>query len=688
MPKLRYILLLFCITKCFTSMAQLSSIDDKFGKAIAQKRYEINTKRIGVPNNGEEALAAAREYKRIEPNYYVGYLLEGSYLYNNANDIIGYKNAAQPLIIAKQLIEKDYKTELKNRSAELLEFYKTYYYHKDYDYICYCLYNALSYADDEEQAWKTLRSFQKINIPDESYMDSYNMLAWMVHRNRFYTNEKYSFLKKSILENEKYASKLLDSSLIKAKKDEPLMTNFFSDFYNYKALGVYHYKSILHCYNLKIDSANYYYNKLKNTPAFPANNYATFCAIQGKFKEAEENYKIAAQNESSDKRLKEHVYYTAMINMYKGENKTALQNILNQIKESGFTPGYGWYNLALARNLLYDGQYANANYYLQKAQEFKELHLGTTLGQTHYDFTTNLLKLVSKEHSIAAQKFENKNWWWQVKQIGKRLGLLFNRFKEQYIIINQFSNNPERDNVVYKLFSSESTVSYDEVWFLIKDYSTMFFIKKYENQLQDEKRPLVKKYYKLFLAKLYIKENQYPTADSILTTINDKDKIDLEYEKLLHYRVLEAQVKCATKLKKSKSIITNLVNKMYDTYPSLLPYSSYPIEINVNISGNIGENFITQLTNKLKAANVIISANNANAPLAANIIISKEKDVNTISFTVKNKNGDTKIPVQKFSYLSLEDAAKNTLYGLFNIGNINKNLNIGAIKNKDVALNY
>ena len=56
---------------------------------------------------------------------------------------------------------------------------------------------------------------------------------------------------------------------------------------------VWHYKSILFSYQLNIESGAHYYEKLRSTAYFPENNFATFCAIQGKFAEAEANYNIA-----------------------------------------------------------------------------------------------------------------------------------------------------------------------------------------------------------------------------------------------------------------------------------------------------------------------------------------------------------------------------------------------------------
>src|SRR5690606_34096240 len=152
--------------------------------------------------------------------------------------------------------------------------------------------------------------------------------------------------------------------------------------------------------------------------------------------------------------------------LYKAQPKQGYMLMKDMIKANGSTPGFGWYNIALARCLFYDGQLTEANRYIKKAAEFKELHIGTTLGQTHYDFSIQLVKLMSLQAALERQRFENANWWYNPKVLGKMGQVLSEKYVQQFLIINQFAMNPERDRVIYKLFSTESTVSWDEVWYL------------------------------------------------------------------------------------------------------------------------------------------------------------------------------------------------------------------------------
>src|SRR5690606_24270649 len=108
-----------------------------------------------------------------------------------------------------------------------------------------------------------------------------------VHRNRFYTSEKYSFLKNSIEENEALANQYLDSALRKIRIDKKLNDVFFQPGNDeFDKLSVYHYKAMLYSYALQIDSANKYYNLQKNKPYFSHNNYGTFKSISGAFRVA------------------------------------------------------------------------------------------------------------------------------------------------------------------------------------------------------------------------------------------------------------------------------------------------------------------------------------------------------------------------------------------------------------------
>src|SRR5678810_669387 len=82
------------------------------------------------------------------------------------------------------------------------------------------------------------------------------------------------------------------------------------------------------------------------------------------------------------------------------------------IAANGSTPGFGWYNIALARGYLYDAQLDSAEAALNKAANFKELHIGTTLTQSQYDLSINLLRIQLYDKKIDQEKFLNKGWWY------------------------------------------------------------------------------------------------------------------------------------------------------------------------------------------------------------------------------------------------------------------------------------
>jgi RPA family protein len=651
--------------------------------SLTPARYEINAKRSGITYESKEALPSSREFKRIDPTYYVGWMFEGVYNFNLASDVIGYQNAIAPLEKSMLLIEKDYGKLLKTRTNEIETMFKILQLHRDYDYIASALYESYTYSDDMNKAWKTIRRFQKNNLQDEGRMDSYNMLSWTVHRNRFYTSNKYSFLKDNIADNEKYANDLLDSSIKKINADNIVNKEFFPSFLLTKMTGVYHYKAVLFSYAMNIPSTEYYFDLMKKNGYFPENNYANFCGQQAKFKKAEEYYALASKNEPSDKRLREYIYFQTIIDAYKGKPKESIRSLQEYVKSSGTTPGFGWYQLGISRSLINDGQFVQGSAYASKAENFKEVHIGTTLGQSHYDFTTNVLKLMAKEQEQASVKFEKKKWYFSLSAIWKKINLAVEKFMIQYVIINQFSNNPERDDVIYKLFSSESTISFDEVWALVKDYSTQFFINKFETQFKDEKRPYVKKYYQLFLAKLYIKENEYKKAETILDEILKDENYDKVYEKLFTFRVLEAKLqllKHADKIQEANEITA----EMYCLLPQWMPYTNTKIKMIKTISG-VQNKLTASIIEKLDDANVEWVTKKDNETQELKIDFSEKAGIHIAIYSIINSNG--KIPMNPItiSYTDKEDAFKKLLYGAFTIGNIADGKNIGepaTAKNK------
>jgi hypothetical protein len=636
----------------------------------SQGEYEVNTKRMGVEMETEEALAASYEYKRIAPAYYVGHLYEGSYKFSKATDYLGYLAAIESLATADSLMKKQWSKVLKKRISQPMDFLSVYTLHKDanylYDYLQQCYQNT----DQPQKAWNCIRTYQNYQLQDESILDSYNTLAWIVHRNRFYTSSQFSFLKKNVAENEAYAQLLLDSALKKNKIDDKLNEKIFGSNLEYKTLSVYHYRSILYGYNLMIDSAEKYYQYMKDHDAISHNNYGNFKLVQGEFEKAEKEYKIAKTQDAGDKMLQEFIYYQTIIDVYKRQNKNSIAYLDEYIKDYGYLPGYGWWNIAIARSLLYDGQYYEAKKYLDKAASFKEIHLGTTLGQSHYMLSLGVLQLLHKEHEIASIKFKDKNWWYKPNKITNWLRLKIEKYLHQYLLINQLANNPERDQVLYKVFSTESTISFDELWLLIKDFSPKFFIEKFETNINDNNRPKLKKYFQLLTAMLYEKKGDVHQCKTILDELS-RLEID-QYDRLFNFRLQETKYQIETV--KDKKV--ELADQMFLAYPQLIPFSKAKTSFYISYTGpeKLGESMLSEF--KKANINVEESFNTHTQKFFIQAQVSARDTI--LSYHLINSQGQMETPPQNIVYHPI--TMNHLKLALFGIGNLSAKINIADSK--------
>lgn len=84
-------------------------------------------------------------------------------------------------------------------------------------------------------------------------------------------------------------------------------------------------------------------------------------------------------------------------------------------------------------------------------------------------------------------KFFNTGWWYSITDLLKMSELFGDKFLLRFAIVNEFANNPERDNVIYNLFSSENVIGFDEIWNMIKDISPEYFTNFYKQKMETEK---------------------------------------------------------------------------------------------------------------------------------------------------------------------------------------------------------
>lgn len=628
-------------------------------------RYEIDAKRAGVDPMSKDALPRSREFKRLDNTYYVGWFYEGAYKYDHAADYIGFKHAAEPLEQALKLLEKDYRKALYTRTDDVMQFIPIYNFQIDYTQIAYYLMNCYSNMEEPQKVYDLLRKVIKFNFQRDYYMDAYNYLAWTTHRNRFYTSAKYKFLKNSIDDNEKLAQRYLDSGMRRIFINVNLNSKIYPpDYAEREKMSVYHYKAMLHDYSFNIDSANYYFEKLRKGGLLPHNNFATWQSILGNFRKSYDEYTEASQQDMGDKRLKEWAYYTSILDIYKARAKDGITLSRDMITGAGSTPGYGWYNIALSRALLYDGQITESERIADKAAEFKELHLGTTLGQTHYDFSIQLAKLMQKESRWEMQKFENKNWWYNPAVLSRMAKNVTEIYAQQFLIINQLAQNPERERVIYKLFSSESTVSWDEIWYLVRDFSTNFFLDRFKKEAETTKRVNIKKYFQLFTARLYMKQGNYAEAKKLLDAIVNDRTIDREYERLFLARAYQAQAEYA-KEKKNEPVAARWTYRMYLTYPQLVPFSGLQPAMNLHTSGTVDK----EVVDRLRSCNIKWGLSNSS--VEAYIIFSNNGKVKRMEYYVLDKSGRYIVPRQSCTYKDATRSGIDMAYRLCGVGGIN-----------------
>lgn len=367
--------------------------------------------------------------------------------------------------------------------------------------------------------------------------------------------------------------------------------------------------------------------------------------------------------DASDKRLQEWAYYTTILDIYKSRPKTGALLARNMIRAAGSTPGYGWYNIALARCMTYDGQISEAERYADKAAEFKELHIGTTLGQSQYDFSIQLIKLINKEQSWQMDRFEHSNWWYNPAVLMSMAQKLGEKYLQQFLIINQFAQNPERDRVIYKLSSTESTVSWDEIWYLIHDFSTKYFVSIFKREAVNDNRERIRKYFALFVARLNMQQGKFSEAKNILDKVLQDPDTDKDYEKLFTARIYQAEAECAGE-QKNEAGQNQWLYRLYVLYPQLVPYTGMRMNMNLHLGGDVDKN----VEKRLRDCNIHwVNGSNVPAP-DAYLIFTRNGNKKDITYYVLDKAGNYIVPKQAFAWQKPDETGTALAYRLFNIG--------------------
>ncbi len=602
-------------------------------------RYEINAKRVGVNFYDKDALPRSREFIRLDSTYYVGWYYEGMYKYDRAADYLGYKNCIEPLRKSLLLFERDYDNNLTSvfaagnygfAQADLMQ-------------MCNALYESYSNVEEPDSAMWLLNRIHQWNTGID-FMEYHIKAAWTIHRNRFYIH-KYSFLKNSVAANEQLALDHL-----------------------YTALGggdgnAIFYLAIIHNYLLNIDSAGLYYDILKQTGGFSYNNYAHFQNTLGNFAEAITNFEN--DKYAFDKRLIESYYFLPTLFINSGESKKAIDETNGIINTNGSTPGFGWYNIALARSYLYNGQLDSCEKAINKAAQFKEVHIGTTLGQSQYNFAVNVIKLLLAKNKIERIKFFNKGWWYSLSDLSAISALTGEQFLLKFALVNELAGNPEREQVIYNLFTSENVIGFDEILNMMKDISPKYFAEVYKQKIESERRKNIIRYMRLFYAEFLYEEGNHDESKQTFENILNTTMLDTAHEKLFIARLYESLARSYSHDDRER--YEYMLYNYFKEYPQLIPFSGFEMKMNLSTSP-LNTSIEKNIVRELKDCDINFTDEPSNTIPRALINFTVLKNKYEVNYSVIDANGTAIVPTQKMYFKKADGVGKELALRLFGVG--------------------
>lgn len=660
----KYLKLSLAILLLFLGKGMVSQIN-------SAARYEVNAKRIGVQTNDKDALPRSREFLRLDSTYYVGWFYEGMYKYSRSADYLGYTYAIAPLEKALDLLEKDYGNNMMHVYSSINYYQQNLQLFDDFHQLCFVLERCYNNTEHPEKTMALLDRIDHYHL-QKDFLNTYGDRAWIYHRNRFFDSKKYPFLKNSLEENEAMAFKCCYLQIERIRKNKAVNDMWYGPGQEEQdLLTVYHYLALLHSYNQQYDSSEYYYRLLIDGGRVSWGNYASMKHEIGHFSEAKFYYEKNYYHEPFA--LSEPDYYLPCLLIYGAKTKEAIEMSRRKIDQVGSTPGFGWYNIALARGYLYDGQLDSCEFFLDKAANFKELHINTTLTQSQYEFTINLLRVQMLDKRAAQIKFFNSGWWYSPKDLYDLLMVKVEKLLLEYTLANALAYNPERKRIVYDLFCSETTVTYDESFFLLKNFNPSYFEGLYAKYYATDERARVSRYLKLSIAKFAQENGDEKKARELSEALldeaekhsersaNERNAFEFENEKLFLARVYELLAKDSETEKETE----HYENRMFAVFPQLIPFSGLKMKINLNVEGT-SDDVVKRVVDELKQCRIEFTDEQTSPK--ANINFSKRGDSYEAAISVTSSDGNVLVKDERVVFKTSSGVGKELALRLFGKG--------------------
>ncbi len=644
---------LFLIVLCITTVTEAQRIEidrlerDFRGSFRSREAYELSQKFI-----------------QIDSTYYTGYYFEGLYRYFRASDLLGYKLAIDPLRESLRLMEADFPRELR-RVGDIQAYIPVYELQRKYAILCDLLIRCYSHTEELDKSIAVINKLIKKRFIYNWGVDPYAHLSWIHHKNRVYTPEKYSFLKPTIEENVRLASRYADSILINNRKNYQFISRYIPTGFDPIEGSYFHYKDIVYSYLLNVDSAEFCAQNLKRLDLLSYNNYGNLKFIQAKFEDAEKHYNRERGIDGyQQKETKEFDYMESVINIFKNETEKARNIVQNSLDIMGPAPGYGWNNIAMARANYYAGDLKESKSYRDKASNFKELHINSTWGKVQYDRNTLLFEYLYHQRKMKEIKFLDQNYWLDFNALVDLAGHYFKKENAHLLLTSELSANPERFLVLYNIFSSENTIFFDEVWELIKDFNPEYFIRLFEEKLAQDSRVGIRKYLNYFIGKFYLEDDEPEKAIERLEAILEDPELDKEYEKLLIGRVKEV-LSLAYASQDMSEESNRYLMEFYETFPQLVPFSKLEMKMKLNVQAADGDEIIESILDELEDFGVEW-VEEGDWPQVT-ISFDEEEEGLSVTYDITNPAGNESYYSGAFKVNKYDDPATELVYRLFGI---------------------
>lgn len=617
---LSFVFFFLGLISVFGQRIEIDRLEREFkGSFSSRKAYELSQKMI-----------------QLDSTYYVGHFFEANYRYDRASDKRGYESAIKSLVKAIELLEKDFPRKLK-RTTEIRAYIDCYQFQRKYVMLIYFLSKSYENIDKPGEAIKVVRRLQRRDFVFNFGIIPYSHISWIYLRNRMYGPEKYDFLKPTIEENLEMASKYADSIKTSDKDNQWFINTYWPNYGNGALLSYYHYKNIIYSHQIKLDSAEYFSAQLKKYDRLSYNNYGNLQFIQAKYKEAEESYEKARQEDNyEEKSVKEFDYMQSAIKIFKNDLTTSKSIVEKSIKKLGTAPGFGWNNIALSRAYYYSGDLKKSKEFRDKAANFKEIHINSTWGEVAYNRNTLLFKYLYNKKSIREIKFRDKYYWYKPKKLYEISKHHFKQENAHLLLTSELSADPERFIGYYNLFASENNIFFDEIWELIKYFNPEYFINIFQKKLKEDERERVHKYFNYFIAQFHLENGDYDLAIREFKNVLEDEFLDTENEKLLIARIHESLAKAYIEKDNTTSANEHLIT-FYNNFPQLVPYSELKMKFNLEVVNKVLTPEQDEIIENLKDCNIEWVENDKKWP-TLKINFSKKEETQVITYQVEADN--------------------------------------------------